>query len=83
MNRRQDHRTCPICQTNLETDDDAWVVTDLPKTDDINNEIMTDLTAITSDTRRAVEANFHKNRPSRFNSLNEFYQTLKNSRHNT
>lgn len=47
--RNEDHDKCPICQTNLKGINDSWVLSELPKTNEVNEEILTELNALTND----------------------------------
>lgn len=47
--RNESHDKCPICQTNLSGINDSWVLSELPKTDEVNEEILTELNALTKD----------------------------------
>lgn len=44
--RHENHDKCPICQTKLNGINDSWVLSELPKTDEVNEEILTELNAI-------------------------------------
>lgn len=46
--RNEDHDKCPICQTELNGINDSWVLSELPKTDEVNEEILTELNALTN-----------------------------------
>lgn len=46
--RNEDHDKCPICQSKLSGINDSWVLAELPKTDELNEEILTELNAITN-----------------------------------
>lgn len=37
------HDKCPICQSKLTGTNDSWVLSELPKTDEVNEEIVTEL----------------------------------------
>ncbi|XP_017768056.1 PREDICTED: RING finger protein 141-like isoform X2 [Nicrophorus vespilloides] len=39
----EDHRTCPICREKLQSTDDTWVLSEVPKADEISEEIRTTL----------------------------------------
>lgn len=47
--RNENHDKCPICQTNLSGINDSWVLSELPKTNEVNEEILTELNALTND----------------------------------
>lgn len=47
--RNESHDNCPICQTNLKGINDSWVLSELPKTNEVNEEILTELNALTND----------------------------------
>lgn len=44
--RNESHNKCPLCQSNLDTIDESWVLPDLPKTDEVNEKILTELNAL-------------------------------------
>lgn len=44
----ENHDKCPICQTGLKSINDSWVLSELPKTDEVNEEILTELNALTN-----------------------------------
>lgn len=46
--RNENHDKCPICQTGLKSINDSWVLSELPKTDEVNEEILTELNALTN-----------------------------------
>lgn len=47
--RNEDHDKCPICQTKLHDMNDSWVLPELPKTNEVNEEILTELNALTNE----------------------------------
>lgn len=55
--RNETHKKCPICQTKLNSTDDSWVLSELPRTDEVNEKIVTELNALTNGS--TSEANTH------------------------
>lgn len=47
--RNEDHDTCPICREKLESPDDTWVLSDVPKAEEISQEIRTTLMDLAED----------------------------------
>lgn len=45
--RNECHDKCPICQTELNSINDSWVLSELPKTDEVSEEILTELNSLT------------------------------------
>lgn len=39
-------KTCPICQEELKSTDDSWVLSELPDVQEINEKICTELMAL-------------------------------------
>lgn len=54
--RNESHDKCPICQTNLSGINDSWVLSELPKTNEVNEEILTELNALTNDNSENLDA---------------------------
>ncbi|XP_055301299.1 RING finger protein 141-like [Sitodiplosis mosellana] len=54
----ENHDKCPLCQTKLNGINDSWVLSELPKTNEVNEEILTELNAITNDSSN--EADVHQ-----------------------
>lgn len=54
LHRNESHDKCPICQTNLSGINDSWVLSELPKTNEVNEEILTELNALTNDSSSEV-----------------------------
>lgn len=57
--RNEDHDKCPLCQTKLNDIDNSWVLSELPKTNEVNEEILTELNAITNDSSN--DGDLHQN----------------------
>lgn len=49
FNRNESHDTCPICRERLENPNDAWVISEVPKAEEISNEIRENLRELTED----------------------------------
>nr|XP_023021945.1 RING finger protein 141-like [Leptinotarsa decemlineata] len=47
--RNESHDTCPICREKLESTDDTWVISEVPKAEEINKEIRNNLMELTHD----------------------------------
>ncbi|CAG9858418.1 unnamed protein product [Phyllotreta striolata] len=47
----ENHDTCPICRERLDSTDDAWVLSEVPKADEINKEIRDNLLELTDNDR--------------------------------
>ncbi|XP_074037521.1 RING finger protein 141 [Leptinotarsa decemlineata] len=45
----ESHDTCPICREKLESTDDTWVISEVPKAEEINKEIRNNLMELTHD----------------------------------
>ncbi|XP_018573731.1 RING finger protein 141-like [Anoplophora glabripennis] len=43
------HGTCPICREKLESTDDTWVLSEVPKAEEISTEIRNNLMELTND----------------------------------
>lgn len=44
LNLRNDlHDTCPICREKLESTDDTWVISEVPRAEEISQEIQSSL----------------------------------------
>lgn len=54
--RNENHDKCPLCQTKLSGINDSWVLSELPKTNEVNEEILTELNAITNDASADIDA---------------------------
>lgn len=46
--RNENHDKCPLCQTKLSGMNESWVLSELPKTNEVNEEILTELNALTN-----------------------------------
>lgn len=55
--RNETHAKCPICQSNLDTMNDSWVLSELPLTNEVSEEIITELNALTTGSGIEGEAN--------------------------
>ncbi|XP_031623700.1 RING finger protein 141-like [Contarinia nasturtii] len=49
----ENHDKCPLCQTKLTGMNDSWVLSELPKTNEVNEEILTELNALTNGTNES------------------------------
>ena len=47
--RNECHDTCPICREKLESTDDTWVISEVPKAEEISKEIRENLIELTED----------------------------------
>lgn len=45
--RNETHDTCPICREKLASPSDAWVISEVPKAEEISNEITENLLELT------------------------------------
>lgn len=45
----ESHDTCPICRERLESTDDTWVLSEVPKAEEISKEIRENLLELTED----------------------------------
>ncbi|KAG5875468.1 hypothetical protein JTB14_016235 [Gonioctena quinquepunctata] len=43
----ESHDTCPICREKLDSTDDTWVISEVPKAEEINKEIRNNLMELT------------------------------------
>lgn len=55
--RNETHKKCPICQSNLDTMNESWVLSELPQANEVNEEILTELNALTTGSGTEGEAN--------------------------
>lgn len=55
--RNETHKKCPICQSSLDTVNNSWVLSELPLTNEVSEEIITELNALTTGTGSEGEAN--------------------------
>lgn len=49
FSRNECHDTCPICREILESPDDTWVMSEVPKAEEICKEIRENLTELTEE----------------------------------
>lgn len=55
--RNETHNKCPICQSNLGSVNDSWVLAELPQTNEVSEEIITELNALTAGSSSEGEVN--------------------------
>lgn len=55
--RNETHSKCPICQSNLGSVNDSWVLAELPQTNEVSEEIITELNALTTGSGSEGEVN--------------------------
>lgn len=46
--RSEDHDTCPVCREKLEDADESWILSEIPKMDEISKEIKSELITLAS-----------------------------------
>lgn len=51
------HKKCPICQEKLNSTDDSWVLSELPRTDEVNDKILTELMDLTKPSDKSSDEN--------------------------
>lgn len=47
--RNMSKKTCPICQADLNSTDDTWVLSELPAAEEISEKICTELMALSKE----------------------------------
>lgn len=47
--RNSTHKKCPICQEKLNSTDDSWVLSEIPRADEVNEKILSELSGLTKD----------------------------------
>lgn len=47
--RNTTHKKCPICQEKLNSTDDSWVLSEIPKADEVNEKILSELSGLTKE----------------------------------